>query len=69
MLLLYVSHDTKIIYMRGNHDDFLDRVTPLAEGCGGNWSLYVEEKVLAMERSFIVLDERWGTFDYISVRG
>lgn len=29
-VLLDISHDTKIIYVRGNHDDFLDRVIPLA---------------------------------------
>ncbi len=29
-VLLDMSHDTKIIYVRGNHDDFLDRVTPLS---------------------------------------
>ena len=28
-VLLDISHDTKIIYVRGNHDDFLDRVIPL----------------------------------------
>ncbi len=27
--LLDISHDTRIVYIRGNHDDFLDRVTPL----------------------------------------
>lgn len=27
--LLDISHDTKIIYVRGNHDDFLDRITPI----------------------------------------
>lgn len=29
-LLLDIQHDTKIIYIRGNHDDFLDKVTPLS---------------------------------------
>ena len=28
-VLLDISHNTKIIYVRGNHDDFLDRVIPL----------------------------------------
>ncbi len=28
-LILDLQHDTKIIYLRGNHDDFLDRVLPL----------------------------------------
>lgn len=28
-LLLDIQHDTKIIYLRGNHDDFLDRILPL----------------------------------------
>ena len=28
-LLLNIQHDTKIIYLRGNHDDFLDRILPL----------------------------------------
>ena len=28
-VLLDISHETKIIYVRGNHDDFLDRVIPL----------------------------------------
>lgn len=28
-LLLDLQHKTKIIYLRGNHDDFLDRVLPL----------------------------------------
>lgn len=28
--LLDISHDTKIIYVRGNHDDFLDQITPIA---------------------------------------
>ena len=27
--LLEIQHDTHIIYLRGNHDDFLDRVLPL----------------------------------------
>ncbi len=27
--LLDISHTTRIIYIRGNHDDFLDRVTPI----------------------------------------
>lgn len=27
--LLELQHDTQIIYLRGNHDDFLDRVLPL----------------------------------------
>lgn len=27
--LLDISHTTKIVYLRGNHDDFLDRVTPI----------------------------------------
>ena len=27
--LLDLQHDTRIIYLRGNHDDFLDRVLPL----------------------------------------
>lgn len=29
-VLLDMSHDTKIVYVRGNHDDFLDRITPLS---------------------------------------
>lgn len=29
-LLLDLSHDTQIIYVRGNHDDFLDRLIPLS---------------------------------------
>lgn len=28
-VLLDISHDTKIIYIRGNHDDFLDRIMPI----------------------------------------
>lgn len=28
-LLLKISHDTNIVYVRGNHDDFLDRITPV----------------------------------------
>lgn len=28
-LILDLSHTTKIIYVRGNHDDFLDRIMPL----------------------------------------
>lgn len=28
-LLLDLQHDTRIIYLRGNHDDFLDRVLPM----------------------------------------
>lgn len=28
-VLLDISHNTKIIYVRGNHDDFLDRITPI----------------------------------------
>lgn len=28
-LILEISHTTKIIYVRGNHDDFLDRITPV----------------------------------------
>lgn len=28
-VLLDISHDTNIIYVRGNHDDFLDRITPI----------------------------------------
>ncbi len=28
--LLDISYNTKIIYVRGNHDDFLDRVVPLS---------------------------------------
>lgn len=31
-LLLDMQHDTKIIYLRGNHDDFLDRIAPLTFG-------------------------------------
>ncbi len=27
--LLDISHTTRIVYLRGNHDDFLDRVTPI----------------------------------------
>lgn len=27
--LLDIQHDTQIIYLRGNHDDFLDRLLPL----------------------------------------
>ncbi len=27
--LLEISHSTRIIYVRGNHDDFLDRVVPI----------------------------------------
>ncbi|MFI3259699.1 MAG: UDP-2,3-diacylglucosamine diphosphatase [Rikenellaceae bacterium] len=27
--LLDIAHTTRIIYVRGNHDDFLDRVTPI----------------------------------------
>lgn len=27
------KHDTEIIYVRGNHDDFLDTLTPLKMGC------------------------------------
>ena len=27
--LLELQHDTRIIYLRGNHDDFLDRIQPL----------------------------------------
>lgn len=27
--LLDIQHDTRIIYLRGNHDDFLDRIMPL----------------------------------------
>ena len=27
--LLDLQHDTRIIYLRGNHDDFLDRILPL----------------------------------------
>lgn len=29
-LLLDMQHKTKIIYIRGNHDDFLDKITPLS---------------------------------------
>ena len=28
-LLLDIQHDTKIIYLRGNHDDFLERILPI----------------------------------------
>lgn len=28
-LLLDLQHDTQIIYLRGNHDDFLDRILPM----------------------------------------
>lgn len=28
-LLLDIQHDTKIIYLRGNHDDFLDKIMPI----------------------------------------
>lgn len=28
-MLLDLQHDTKIIYLRGNHDDFLDQVVPM----------------------------------------
>lgn len=28
-VILDMSHNTEIIYIRGNHDDFLDRVTPM----------------------------------------
>ncbi len=31
-LLLDISHDTRIVYVRGNHDDFLDRIIPLRFG-------------------------------------
>ncbi len=27
--LLDISHTTRIVYVRGNHDDFLDRITPV----------------------------------------
>ncbi len=27
--LLDIAHDTRIVYIRGNHDDFLDRIVPL----------------------------------------
>lgn len=27
--LLDIAHDTRIVYIRGNHDDFLDRVIPI----------------------------------------
>jgi UDP-2,3-diacylglucosamine pyrophosphatase LpxH len=27
--LLSIAHDTRIVYVRGNHDDFLDRVIPV----------------------------------------
>ncbi len=28
-LLLDMQHDTKVIYLRGNHDDFLDQILPM----------------------------------------
>ncbi|MGM5629829.1 UDP-2,3-diacylglucosamine diphosphatase [Apibacter raozihei] len=28
-LILDIQHETKIIYLRGNHDDFLDKVVPM----------------------------------------
>lgn len=31
-LLLDIQHDTRIVYIRGNHDDFLDRIVPIRFG-------------------------------------
>lgn len=31
-ILLDMQHSTRVVYMRGNHDDFLDRILPLTFG-------------------------------------
>ena len=51
-----VHHDTKVIYLRGNHDDFLDQVLPLQ--VGGNFRIQrdylLKSPTNAGERSFYV---------------
>lgn len=51
-----VHHDTKVIYLRGNHDDFLDQVLPLQ--VGRNFRIQRDYLLKSMtsagERSFYV---------------
>lgn len=51
-----VHHDTKVIYLRGNHDDFLDQVLPLQ--VGRNFRIQrdylLKSPSMAGERSFYV---------------
>ncbi|KAB7732022.1 UDP-2,3-diacylglucosamine diphosphatase [Rudanella paleaurantiibacter] len=32
VMKLIIRHDTKVVYLRGNHDDFLDQIMPLKVG-------------------------------------
>lgn len=47
-----VRHDTKVIYLRGNHDDFLDQIMPLK--VGKNFSIRKEYTLTSGTKKFYV---------------
>ena len=47
-----VHHDTKVIYLRGNHDDFLDQILPLQ--VGKNFSIQREYLLKSGKKTFYV---------------
>ncbi|GAB2522192.1 UDP-2,3-diacylglucosamine diphosphatase [Spirosoma aerophilum] len=47
-----VHYDTKVIYLRGNHDDFLDQVMPLK--VGRNFSIRKDYTLTSGERKFYI---------------
>ena len=47
-----IRHDTKVIYLRGNHDDFLDQVMPMK--VGKNFSIRRDYVLQSGEKKFYV---------------
>jgi UDP-2,3-diacylglucosamine pyrophosphatase LpxH len=52
VLTQIVQHNTKVVYLRGNHDDFLDQILPLQ--VGKNFSIQREYLLKSGKRTFYV---------------
>lgn len=52
IIKMMARHDTKVIYLRGNHDDFLDQVLPLK--LGKNFSIRKDNILKSDDRRFYV---------------
>ncbi|MES2734226.1 MAG: UDP-2,3-diacylglucosamine diphosphatase [Bacteroidota bacterium] len=53
VLKMIEHHDTKVIYLRGNHDDFLDQILPLR--IGKNFSIVREYILKSKDKKYYVI--------------
>jgi UDP-2,3-diacylglucosamine pyrophosphatase LpxH len=63
VLKMMEAHNTKVIYLRGNHDDFLDQVLPLEVG---NFSIQRDYVLKSKDRKYYVT--HGDVFDSITTR-